>query len=169
MSSRLRCVKNSRSEPEAASRSIAAKTRQVPANSGKFRRRTDRTSLYTRPCGGTSSGPPLDLRILLLGHIVCTDISAKSRQKKPIRKVWIWRPQRRFVARKRYFYVRVSAMLKKSCFSLTKTEGPSSDEFINEEVACENSGLRRSSISDTSFVRKIVKLFTNMSRGSGAY
>ena len=60
-------------------------------------------------------------------------------------------------------------MLKKLVFSLTKTEGPSSDEFINEEVACENSGLRRSYISDTSFVRKIVKIITVGDRGSGAH
>ena len=53
--------------------------------------------------------------------------------------------------------------------SSTKTEGPSSDECINEEVACENSGLRRSSISDTSFVRKIVKIITVGDRGSGAH
>ena len=52
---------------------------------------------------------------------------------------------------------------------LPKTEGPSSDEWIVEEVACENSGLRRSSISDTYFVRKIVKIWTVGDRGSGAH
>ena len=60
-------------------------------------------------------------------------------------------------------------MLKKSCFALASSEGPSSDECIVEEVACENSGLRRSSISDTSFVRKIVKIRTVGDRGSGAH
>ena len=151
MSSRLRCVKNSRSEPEAASRSNCAKLRLTPA--------------ARRPYFSTY---PSWRRDLLLAPLLSQN-ERKKRKKSPARYIWIWRPQRRFVARKRYFYVRVSAMLKKSCFSLTKTEGPSSDECINEEVACENSGLRRSSISDTSFVRKIVKLFTNMSRGSGAH
>ena len=60
-------------------------------------------------------------------------------------------------------------MLEKVFFSLTKTERPSSDDFVNEEVACENSGLRRSYISDTSFLRKIVKFITVGDRGSGAH
>ena len=59
-------------------------------------------------------------------------------------------------------------MLEKSCFALTKTEGPSSDEFVFEELARENSGLRRSYISDTSNVRKIVKICSVEDIGSGA-